>query len=102
VAASSAAPAFAGTSLGMVKFIVIYQKAIVKAFSLDAIILPKNITFLALDYLNFDIVSDLVFRACSALLKGLTVISTGAMRSVAKWRNLLKNRFLDSPSARSK
>jgi hypothetical protein len=43
-----------------------------------------------------------------ALLKSLTVVSTEAPISAfaestgAKWRNLLKNRFLDSPSARSK
>jgi len=43
-----------------------------------------------------------------ALLKSLTVVSTEAPISAfaestgAKWRNLLKNRFLDSPAARSK
>ncbi len=29
--------------------------------------------------------------------QSLTVISTEAMRIIAKWRNLLKNRFIDSP-----
>ncbi len=29
--------------------------------------------------------------------QSLTVISTEAMRSIAKWRNLLKNRFSDLP-----
>ncbi len=44
----------------------------------------------------------------NALLKSLTIVSTEAPISAfaestgAKWRNLLKNRFLDSPAARSK